>query len=78
MFFTALSRPSLTAALANVPGEIRGTVMGLNSTAASFGWLAAASLGGWLLSTVGFVGFGPLAAVLSVLGATLALSRRKE
>ncbi|MDE0943354.1 MAG: MFS transporter [Alphaproteobacteria bacterium] len=78
MFFNALARPSLMAELANVPGEVRGTVMGLNSTAASFGWLAAASLGGWLLATVGFVGFGPLAAVLSVFGATLALARRRH
>jgi predicted MFS family arabinose efflux permease len=74
MFFTALSRPSLMAALANVPAEVRGTVMGLNSTAASVGWLGAAALGGWILSTVGFTGFGPLAAVLAVLGAVLALT----
>ncbi|MBL6952781.1 MAG: MFS transporter [Alphaproteobacteria bacterium] len=74
MFFTALSRPSLMAALANVPAEVRGTVMGLNSTAASAGWLGAAALGGWVLATVGFAGFGPLAAVLAVIGAILALS----
>ncbi|MDA1099261.1 MAG: MFS transporter [Proteobacteria bacterium] len=74
MFFTALSRPSLMAALANVPAEIRGTVMGLNSTAASVGWLGAAALGGWVLATVGFAGFGPLAAVLALIGAALALS----
>jgi MFS transporter, DHA1 family, inner membrane transport protein len=74
MFFTALSRPSLMAALANVPAEVRGTVMGLNSTAASAGWLAAAALGGWMLATVGFAGFGPLAAILAVIGAVLALS----
>ena len=78
MFFTALSRPSLMAALANVPAEVRGTVMGLNSTAASAGWLAAAALGGWILSTVGFAGFGPLSAVLAVIGAVLALSGRRH
>lgn len=70
--FNALSRPSLMAALAEVPPEVRGTVMGLNSTAASVGWLAAAALGGWILSGVGFVGFGPLIAVLAVLGAAVA------
>lgn len=74
MFFTALARPSLMASLADVPPEVRGTVMGLNSTAASVGWLGAAALGGWILSTVGFSGFGPLAAVLAVTGAVLALS----
>ena len=45
----------------------------LNSTCASVGWLAAAALGGWILATVGFVGFGPLVAVLSLLGASVAL-----
>lgn len=76
MFCTAFSRPSLMAALANVPAEVRGTVMGLNSTAASAAWLAAASLGGWILSTVGFTGFGPFVAVLAVFGAVLALTGR--
>lgn len=68
-FFNALSRPSLMAALAEVPADVRGTVMGLNSTAASVGWLSAAALGGWMLATIGFVGFGPLIAVLALLGA---------
>ena len=70
------SRPSLMAALADVPSEVRGTVMGLNSTAASAGWLAAAALGGWILSTIGFSGFGPLAGALAILGAVLALLGR--
>ena len=77
MFTNALSRPSLMASLANVPAEVRGTVMGLNSTAASAGWLAAAAMGGWILSTVGFAGFGPFSALLAILGAILALSGRK-
>jgi hypothetical protein len=34
------------ASLADVPDEVRGTVLGLNVTSASFGWLGAASLGG--------------------------------
>jgi len=71
-FTNALSRPSLMAALANVPAEVRGTVMGLNSTCASIGWLGAAAIGGWILATVGFAGFGPLIAVLALSGAALA------
>ncbi len=78
MFTNALSRPSLMAALADVPAEVRGTVMGLNSSAASVGWLAAASLGGWIIATVGFAGFGPLCALLAILGAVLALSGRRR
>ena len=69
--FNALSRPSLMAALAEVPANVRGTVMGLNSTAASVGWLGAAALGGWILAGIGFVGFGPLIAGLAVVGAVL-------
>jgi len=76
MFANAMARPSLMAALADVPSEVRGTVMGLNSTAASAGWLAAAALGGWILSTIGFSGFGPLAGALAILGAVLALLGR--
>lgn len=68
----AIARPSLMAALANVPDEVRGTVLGLNVTSASFGWLGAASFGGWMLAQQGFAGFGPLAAAVGVLGGLLA------
>lgn len=68
----ALSRPPLMAALADVPPEVRGTVMGLNSTAASVGWLAAAALGGWILAGIGFQGFGPLILLLTLLGTAFA------
>jgi predicted MFS family arabinose efflux permease len=71
----AIARPSLLAAIANVPDAVRGTVLGLNMTAASFGWLGAASLGGWMMATQGFGGFGPLAAAVGVMGAGLALIR---
>jgi len=74
VFVTAIARPSLMAALAQVPDEVRGTVMGLNVTSASFGWLGAASLGGWMLAGPGFTGFGPLAAAIAVVGAGLALA----
>lgn len=74
---SAVSRPSLMAALANVPDGVRGTVLGLNVTSASVGWLAAASLGGWIMASLGFWGFGPFAAVVAVVGAVLALAGRR-
>jgi predicted MFS family arabinose efflux permease len=77
VFVNAIARPSLMAALANVPDEVRGTVLGLNVTSASFGWLGAASLGGWMLSAYGFAGFGPLAAAIAVLGGALAFKGRR-
>ncbi|MBC7634029.1 MAG: MFS transporter [Acetobacteraceae bacterium] len=76
VFVNAVARPSLIAALADVPEQIRGTVLGLNVTSASFGWLFAASLGGWMMGSYGFDGFGPLAAGFGVVGAILALARR--
>jgi predicted MFS family arabinose efflux permease len=63
------------AALADVPAEVRGTVMGLNSTVASGGWLAAAAVGGWIIADIGFAGFGPLIAGLTVAAAIIALAR---
>jgi DHA1 family inner membrane transport protein len=73
----ALSRPSYMAALAAVPDEVRGTVLGLNGATASVGWVGAAALGAVMVSTVGFDGFGPLGAVLSVLGMLGALGCRR-
>lgn len=70
----AIGRPSLMASLANVPDEIRGTVLGLNVTSAAFGWLGAASLGGWMMVRFGFAGFGPLAAGVGVFAGGLALA----
>ena len=63
----------MLAALTDVPEAIRGTVLGLNVTSASFGWLFAASLGGWMMASYGFGGFGPLAALFGLIGAALAL-----
>ena len=77
VFVNAIARPSLMAALANVPDDVRGTVLGLNVTSASFGWLGAAALGGWMMAQFGFAGFGPLAAGVGVLGAVLALVGRR-
>ncbi|MBL6457257.1 MFS transporter [Belnapia sp. T6] len=78
VFVNAIARPSLMAALANVPEEHRGTVLGLNVTSASIGWLGAASLGGWMMAGWGFGGFGPLAAGIGLLGAVLALTGRQN
>ncbi|WP_439548204.1 MFS transporter [Falsiroseomonas sp.] len=78
VFCAAISRPSLMAALANVPDEVRGTVLGLNVTSAAFGWLGAASLGGLVIATFGFAGFAPLAAGFGLLGAVLAVTGRRS
>jgi hypothetical protein len=50
--------------------------MGLNVTSNSIGWLGAAGLGGWMIGSIGFAGFGPLAATVAVIGSGLALIRR--
>ncbi len=73
----AVARPSLMAALAHVPEEVRGTVLGLNVTSASLGWLGAAALGGWVMALEGFPAFGPLAALVALLGSGLALLGRR-
>jgi MFS transporter, DHA1 family, inner membrane transport protein len=75
VFFNAIARPSLMASLTDVPAHVRGTVMGLNVTCSSIGWLGAAALGGWMIATFGFAGFGPLAATVAVIGGGLALIR---
>ncbi|MBX2883578.1 MAG: MFS transporter [Granulosicoccus sp.] len=68
-FFNALGRPSLLAALADVPADVRGVVMGMNSSIASIGWLIAALVGGWLYAGIGFSGFGLLMAAMCLVGA---------
>lgn len=70
-FFNAVGRPSLLAALADVPADVRGAVMGLNSSIASIGWLTAALVGGWFYAEVGFRSFSALMAGMCLLGALL-------
>jgi DHA1 family inner membrane transport protein len=77
VFFNAIARPSLMASLSDVPEHVRGTVMGLNVTCSSIGWIGAAGLGGWMIGTFGFAGFGPLAAAVAVIGGGLALIGRR-
>jgi DHA1 family inner membrane transport protein len=76
VFLNALGRPALMAALADVPDHVRGTVMGLNGTCASVGWIGAAALGSWMIASYGFAAFGPLIAVLAVLAVLLTRFRR--
>jgi MFS transporter, DHA1 family, inner membrane transport protein len=76
VFCNAVARPSMMASLTDVPDHVRGTVMGLNSTCSSIGWLCAAGLGGWMIALFGFAGFGPLAAAAAVIGAVLARAGR--
>ena len=65
------------ASLSDVPEHVRGTVMGLNVTCNSIGWMGAAGLGGWMIGTYGFAGFGPLAAAVAGIGGGLALLGRR-
>jgi len=76
VFFNAIARPSLMASLGDVPEHVRGTVMGLNVTCSSLGWLGAAGLGGSMIGLYGFDGFGPLTAVVAMIAAGLAVVRR--
>ncbi|UYN97398.1 MAG: MFS transporter [Enhydrobacter sp.] len=77
VFVNSLGRPSLMATYAAVPEQMRGTVMGLTGASASLGWIGAAALGGLIVAFDGFDGFGPLAFVLALLGAAIAMACRK-
>lgn len=78
VLLNALGRPSYMAALASVPEDVRGTVLGLNGTSASVGWIGAAALGAVMIGWGGFEGFGPLIALLALLGAAGALASRRS
>ena len=79
-FFNALARPSLLAAIADVPEEVRGVVMGMNNSIASIGWLTAALVGGWFYTGVGFGSFGPFMAVMCFVAAAVVIpdSRKRR
>lgn len=68
----ALGRPALMAALSEVPGEVRGAILGLNITTASLGWLGATTFGGWLITRHGFGSLGLFGAATALAGAALA------
>jgi DHA1 family inner membrane transport protein len=76
-FVNALGRPSYMAALASVPDEVRGTVLGLNGASASVGWIGAARWRAWI-STVGFEGFGRWPRCSACGSARGALANRRE
>jgi predicted MFS family arabinose efflux permease len=69
----AAGRPALLATLSDVPAELRGTVLGLNVSMSSVGWLGATALGGWLVARHGFPGLGVLTAAVAGAGALLAV-----
>ena len=69
----AAGRPALMATLSDVPAELRGTILGLNISMSSIGWLGAAALGGWLVARHGFAGLGILTAGVAGMGALLAV-----
>ncbi len=75
VFCNAIARPALMASLGDVEEQVRGTVMGLNVSCSSIGWLGAASLGGWMMASFGFIAFGPLTLLMAAIGAGLALAR---
>lgn len=75
-FSNALCRPALMSLIADVPAETRGRVMGLMGTFASLGWLGAAALGGWIMTGMGFAGFGPLILLLALLAVLLVRAQR--
>jgi len=72
-FVNAAGRPSLMATLAEVPGELRSALFGLNITMASLGWLLAGSVGATLIALGGFAGLGAFCAAVAALGCVLAL-----
>jgi DHA1 family inner membrane transport protein len=78
VLLNALGRPSYMASLASVPEDVRGTVLGLNGTSASVGWIGAAALGAVMIGWGGFEGFGPLIGLLALLGAAGALLSRRS
>jgi predicted MFS family arabinose efflux permease len=70
----SLGRPSLMAALSEVPAGVRGAVLGLNITMSSFGWLGSTALGGWLMAIWGFPSLAVLCAASGVAGAGLGVT----
>jgi DHA1 family inner membrane transport protein len=68
----AVGRPALLASTSEVSNEARGALLGANMTFASFGWLGAQALGGWLIGTYGFSVFAMLTTSAGLLGALLA------
>jgi predicted MFS family arabinose efflux permease len=71
-----MSRPALISLLSGVPPEVRGTVLGINISCASVGWVTSALAGGAFAAAGNWVGLGWTVAVLGVVGAVLGLAGR--
>jgi MFS transporter, DHA1 family, inner membrane transport protein len=67
-FANAVGRPAFMAALSAVPEAVRGTVLGLNVTFNSVGWISAATVGGWLVAASGFASLGVFCAAVAFVG----------
>ena len=78
VFCNAIARPSLMASLSDVPDARarHGDGAERHRPTASAG-SAPRRLGGWMIGSFGFAGFGPLAAAVAVIGGGLALIRRR-
>ena len=61
-----MSRPALISLLGSVPAEVRGTVLGINITCASVGWVTSAVVGGMLAAAGDWASLGWTVAVLGV------------
>lgn len=73
MLVNGASRPPLFALLGGVPPEVRATVLGINISCASVGWMISALLGGVLVAAEAWAAMGWVAAGLSLAGALLVL-----
>ena len=68
-----MSRPALISLLTSVPAEVRGTVLGINISCASVGWVTSAIAGGMLAAAGDWPSLGWTVAVLSGAFLTLAI-----
>jgi len=76
-FLTAIGRPSLLAALSDVPAQVRGAIFGINVTVSSVGWLLAAGVGGVLVARLGFGSLGLFCALAGLVGSAFAVAHRR-
>ena len=71
MLVNGASRPPLFALLGGVPSQVQATVLGINISCASVGWMSSALLGGVLVAAEAWATMGWMAAALSLAGAAL-------
>jgi predicted MFS family arabinose efflux permease len=72
-----VSRPALVSLLSATPPEVRGTVLGINITCASVGWVTSAIAGGALAAAGAWGALGWTLLGLGVAGAALGMAGRK-